>query len=275
MENSQQKNQLSVEQPQALSKQTVKVGIFEISTLPTKLFLKKSYEFEKIKDKTEDVRPELGLILMRIHGEMGFKSEIDQFTKQDLVKMILSHYNALSLEEIYKAFELERFGLYEDKTEHFQLFDSNYVSNILKKYKNWKIEQKKVLNIEAPKAEIQLDKNKIRMDFLKLVYSELKNDGYCSEAYHLYDKLESKINASDQQKKEMYQHQLKIYEIEEKQYISNRGLQMKMLLSELKAKIESKSGIEVVKNRCKSLLVCKYLEQFVSESESEFVNRLF
>lgn len=263
-----------MQQNQSLE-QTSKDGNNDILKLPTISFLKKTYELEKIKDKIENVKTDLGIILTRIHGEMGFKSEIDQFTKKDIGKMILSYYNTLSFEEIYKAFELERFGLYEDKTEHFQLFDSNYVSNILKKYKNWKIEQKRVLNIEAPKTEIQLDKNKVRLDFLKLVYSELKNDGFSSVAFHLYDKLESKINATDKQKKEMYQQQLKIYEVEEKQYISNRGLQMKTLLLELKNKIESKAGVEFVKNRCKSMLVCQYLEQFISESENEFVNRLF
>lgn len=263
-----------MQQNQSLE-QTSKDGNSDILKLPTISFLKKTYELEKIKDKIENVKTDLGIILTRIHGEMGLKSEIDLFIKQDLSKMIITHYNTLSFEEIYKAFELERFGLYEDKTEHFQLFDSNYVSTILKKYKNWKIEQKRILNIEAPKTEIQLDKNKIRLDFLKLVYSELKSEGFSSVAFHLYDKLSDKIKATDQEKKEMYQQQIKIYEVEEKQYISNRGLQMKTLLLELKNKIESKNGIESVKNKCKSILVCKYLEQFIKENESEFVNRLF
>lgn len=256
------------------------INVSEIETiceLPKVQFLKSTYEIKKIRERKYEpaFKQLLGVVLVKINSLAGIKTEIDDFTKQDIVKMILGTFNELSIEEIYKAFELERYSVYETKTDHFQLFDANYISEILKKYKKWKVEQKKVLNIDAPKEEIQVDKNKIRLDFLKMVYSEIKETGFCLESYLLYDKLESKINATDQQKKELYQQQIKIYEVEEKQYISNRGLQMKTLLLELKERIESKSGVESVKNKCKSILVSEYLKQFVSKSENEFVDMLF
>ena len=265
---------MAAQQNQSLEK-TSKDGSSDVLSLPTASFLRKTYELEKIKDKIENVKRDLGTILTRIHGEMGFKSEIDQFAKQDLSKMILSYYKTLSFEEIYKAFELERFGMYEAKTDHFQLFDSNYVSEILKKYKKWVIDQKKALNIEAPKTEIEIDKKAIREEYLKTVYNELKTNGFSSGAYGLYNKLASQINASDEQKIELYQKQLKIYKIEEKEYISKRGIQVKSLLNDLKIKIESKSGVESVKNKCKSILVSDYLMPLTNETENEFIFRLF
>lgn len=206
-------------------------------------------------------------MLSKIHGLSGIKSKIDPFAAEDIQKMISSYFKTLSLEEIYKAFELERFGLYEAKTDHFQLFDANYVSEILKKYKNWKINEKRALNISAPKMEVEVDKESIRNEYLKTIFSEIASDGFSSGAYGLYKQLEKQINASDEQKKKLYHEQLKVYEVEEKAYISNRGISVKTLLGELKRKIEDKAGVDVVKNKCKSILVSDYLKKYCKDFE--------
>jgi len=65
----------------------------------------------------------------------------------------LTKFHTLTVEEIYKAFELERFGSYDTKTEHYQLFNAVYVSDILKKYCEWKTNQKIELNYQNPKIE--------------------------------------------------------------------------------------------------------------------------
>lgn len=51
--------------------------------------------------------------------------------------MIQTMFKSLSLEEIDYAFKLERYGVYEYKTEHYQLFNAEYVSTVLNKYKKW------------------------------------------------------------------------------------------------------------------------------------------
>lgn len=92
----------------------------------------------------------LGVLLTKITVLAGIKEKIDDLNKQDISKMILKRYKTLSLNEIYFAFEKERYGEYEKKTSHFQLFNADYVSEILNKYKNWKRATKVEHNISAP-----------------------------------------------------------------------------------------------------------------------------
>jgi hypothetical protein len=50
--------------------------------------------------------------------------------------MILSACADLTIEEIYKAFELERYGSYELKTDHYGLFNAEYVAAVIKNTEN-------------------------------------------------------------------------------------------------------------------------------------------
>lgn len=90
-------------------------------------------------------------MLTKITVLAGIKNKIDDLNKQDISKMILRRFKTLSLTEIYFAFEKERYSEYDKKTDHFQLFNADYVSQVLNKYKNWKRETKITHNISAPK----------------------------------------------------------------------------------------------------------------------------
>ncbi|MDO6737128.1 hypothetical protein [Wenyingzhuangia sp. 2_MG-2023] len=108
----------------------------------------------------------LSAILTKQSNFLGIKGLIDIPTLEDLIKMILTCFKHLSLVEINKAFDLERYSQYEYKTEHFQLFNADYVSEIFKKFENWKnnnIKKNKKLfekKIEASKPS-QEETNKI------------------------------------------------------------------------------------------------------------------
>jgi hypothetical protein len=191
-------------------------------------FLKSTYKFIKIKEISNEpnFKTLLGAILVKISILSGIKGEIDDLVKQDISKMILSSFKELSLEEICKAFELERYGQYENKTEHYQLFDSNYISQILKKYKNWKTKEKTELNLIAPVQEIKIsetEKQEIKENMLKMIFDEIKETGFSSDAWHLYLDLETsgKIKPTPEEKSVLYKEQLRIYEIEEKALIRN------------------------------------------------------
>ena len=103
-------------------------------------FLRSNFENKKIRERSTepDIKILIATMLTKILTLTGIKNEIDSLIGQDIVKMIFSAYGDLTVEEIYKAFELERYGSFEDKTEHFQLFNADYIAKILKKYKNWK-----------------------------------------------------------------------------------------------------------------------------------------
>lgn len=118
-------------------------------------FLKSNYSNIKIRDRKTE--PNVAILLAicwgKICGLAGIKTEVDSFVIEDITKMIFYAYSDLTIEEIYKAFELERYGVYEDKTEHYQLFNSDYISTVLKKYKVWKKNTKHHHNILAGNEE--------------------------------------------------------------------------------------------------------------------------
>ncbi len=245
-------------------------------------FLKSTYNLKKINEisKNDDFKQILGLVLTKISVLAGIKGEIDSFTKQDISKMILSSFKELSLEEISKAFELERYGIYEDKTDHYQLFDSNYISTVLNKYKKWKISEKKELNISAPKLETSItdsEKQQLREDLLKMIYGEIKDTGFCSDAWHIYTDLESfgRINPTTEEKKKLYREQLKIYEIEEKALIKTKydPFIIKTHLKYLSDKVSSKTPVESVSNKCRSIIASNYLKDYVDSFEN-FKNQI-
>lgn len=118
-------------------------------------FLKTNYGFKKLRDRKTE--PNISFLLSaawtKISALAGLKTSTDIIISQDITNMIFNVYNDLSLEEIYKAFELERHCVYETKTEHFQQFNAEYVADILKKYKKWKQFTKIQHNISATNPE--------------------------------------------------------------------------------------------------------------------------
>lgn len=185
--------------------------IFELETIcqfEKKQFFSYVYQVEKIKNRKyqANFNQFLGQVFAKIAVLAGIKNEIDPFVKTDIFKMIKYHYDTLSIEEIYKAFELERFNVYEKKTEHYQLFDSNYISDVLKKYVDWKIKQKKILNFQVVDQipEItELEKINILKNQIQNRYEEfLKTNTVLEKKDHYFDFLveQNKIIVNNTQK---------------------------------------------------------------------------
>jgi hypothetical protein len=137
----------------------------------------------------------LGLMFTKIANLSGLKGKIEEINKQDISKLILRVYKHLSLNEIYFAFEMERYALYESKTSHFQLFNAEYVADILKKYTNWKRITKIEHSISAPTPTTQhalpaADKNTILNAGVDRLFQEYKTTGIVEKGnVHIYDYL--------------------------------------------------------------------------------------
>lgn len=132
----------------------------ETTKLSTPSFLKKTFELDKIKEVSnfKEFNPAFSLMMTEIIALSAIKSEIQQIDIDDITKMILTHYGALSLNEIYKSFDLERYGLYDVKTPAYDRFNADYVSTILIKYKKWKQQGMIAHNISSQKpVEIPYD----------------------------------------------------------------------------------------------------------------------
>lgn len=112
-------------------------------------FIKDNFSNKKIRDRiTEPVfNLTLGIMMAKICALSGVKSPLDDISKQDC-SFLLKNKNAdLSLEEIWVAFRLERYGDFGERTKHYDLFDAVYISTILLKYRKWKADMKQVHNL--------------------------------------------------------------------------------------------------------------------------------
>jgi hypothetical protein len=177
----------------------------ETLKLPTKSFLQNSYDFKKISALKNE--PNFVMLIagwcVQTSALMQIKNPIDQFVKKDIFTMLTGYWSILSFEELIKAFELERFGAYKEKTEHYQLFDCNYISQVLKKYQAWKRENKIELNISKEKEIQVVDQNEIQKIMIEAVnnkYNEYLLEGIISEPFiHVFKELveQGKIKLSN------------------------------------------------------------------------------
>lgn len=127
-----------------------KVSVIEKNcAVPFVAFLKQNYEHIKIRNVRSD--PEYSVLVMAMILKMvvlsGIKGQLDPLNMADISKYIDLKCQDLTFEEIYKAFELERFGEYDSKTDHFNLFNSGYFSAVISKYRKWKAKVKFEHNI--------------------------------------------------------------------------------------------------------------------------------
>lgn len=189
----------------------------EINTtlkLPTKSFLQSSYDFKKISVLKNE--PNFVMLIagwcVQTSTLMQIKNPIDQFVKKDIFNMLTGYWSILSFEELIKAFELERFGAYDERTEHYQLFDCNYISQVLKKYQKWKRKNKMELNINEVKEENKMSEqeiNQIMIDAVNNKYTEFLQLSDISEPFtHIFKELveigKLKMPTKETPKIEMY-----------------------------------------------------------------------
>lgn len=158
-------------------------------------FLKANYGFEKIRNRKAEpeIRFLIGAAMVKAAVLAGIRSKIDQANKFDITNSILSEYNDLTLEEIYKAFELERYGVYEERTEHYALFNAQYVTDVLKKYRTWKQNTKMQHNISPPVSIPEItdgQKKEILIKGIIRVFDEYETTGIMPEPNnYIFDEL--------------------------------------------------------------------------------------
>lgn len=183
-------------------------------------FLKSNLDNKKIRERTTepDIKITIGTMLIKIGTLAGIKNEIDSLVGQDIMRMILSTYADLTLEEIYKAFELERYGSFEDKTEHFQLFNADYIAKILKKYKNWKLNMKTHHDITSDAKRLseitESQKEQILINGVNRFYQEYQETKIIADpSEYIFDFLVEKGNIKNNNKPKLLEYyQIKLQE---------------------------------------------------------------
>lgn len=224
----------------------------------------------------EDLGPALGHIFQNITLLFGIKEPISEINKADIKKMITSHYNNLSLEQLVYAFELERYGKLGDKTDHFQLINAQYVATVIKKYKKWLSETRFNNNIpmpsNGPKLPEPILSEKEKEDILKSgctrCFNEFKEYGRVKDGNtHIYDYLI----------KDLKVHKFSEKEIEAAKNIALRDIKEESkTLDRIKAKetlrLLQNGGGKRLENKVKTLLLTNYFNSLGNKSLDSIIN---
>jgi hypothetical protein len=255
--------------------------------LTPSVFVKSITEYKKIRDrKTEmDIQVLLWSMMVKIAALSGLKDIITDFDKTDIVRMLFTSFNDLSVEEIHKAFELERYGEYSiiflatketirNKTEHFQLFNADYVGEILRKYKEWKriIRTQHNISPELPKLP-EMSESKIKETLNQGIirrFEYYKETKEIEEPFvHIFEELlERSIIKKITGEKSFKYYQDKVIEAEiqiKKELAAeprNNFLDKNKILEELSKIAESQS--EKVQIRAKRIVLSEFFDKHIS-----------
>lgn len=211
----------------------------------------------------------IGAVLTKIASLGGINSEIDDLTRTDITIMLFSKFKTLSIDEIYFAFQIERYGEYEQKTNHYNLFNAVYVSDVLKKYIEWKKNKKKEHNITPDSKTLlpeisQTQKEQIHYESIKTTYERLKHHGYDDMAWLLYPYIEGKITLSKEEKKKIYKQEEKRY-LEELKRSSNKNDRQKF---KVYPKHEQTGRYDsVIQTKCKNRAFIDYTKDHLQTLE--------
>ncbi|QHC84952.1 hypothetical protein AS589_09305 [Empedobacter brevis] len=143
--------------------------------------MKQTYEFPIIKDcRKNDVLDAIDSYVSADATLRGVKDE--NMPKDELLNdisdMIYMRFWMISVQEIQIALKMNRYGMFEQKSEHYQFVNSELIAEILGKYCKWK--QKKAIehNLSRKPAshqiEHQIDEEKINQEYQETILSELR-----------------------------------------------------------------------------------------------------
>lgn len=191
----------------------------------------------------------------------------------DLIK---SKFGNLTIPEIKEAFKMFVAGEFPE-LKVFRMLDCIVVADVLNAYREFRNEslrlydQKKKLLIEQPQP---MSEEEIKINFehlIQIIFEDLKKEKFSKDAWLLYEKLESRglIKISVQEKKELYAKQAKIYFLEASHEAKKRNMpSAKTVLQDITNKIENGKIIGSVANRCKSIVVSNFLNEYLTDFET-------
>ena len=244
-------------------------------------FVKECYEFKKIRDRQHEpnFNNVVGLMVTKISALAGITNEIDMATKSDLLRFIKTRCGDITLEEIYKAFELERYNEYPEKSKHFQLFGTEYFSEVIKKYRVWKNELKIQKNITREENTPLLpsisdsQKEEILIKGIVRVFSEYKQTKILPEPNtHIFDELLSRwlILGANTPKLEKYyadkmeEAKIEIQERLELERTTSGFIERKSIDREIKEILEGKNSNKIIV-KTKKIVLKEYFDKLIEQ----------
>ncbi len=185
--------------------------------------------------------------------------------------------------EIYLAFKMALSReILDSKGNEIDLFpelSNNATGKVIAAYLRFKNENQfyinskdKLKSLTTPKMEIsEIEKKRIKNDFLKIVFDEIVANDYCPDAHHLFFELEKsgKLNISIEEKKKLYDEQLKIHIPIQKEEIRLKGTySAKHLLQNFQERVDSGKPLIAVVNKCRNITVSNFLKNHIADFET-------
>lgn len=227
--------------------------------------LKQTYEFPIIKDcRKNDV---LNAIESFVCADATLRGVKDENMPQgelldDISEMIYMRFWMISVQEIQIALKMNRYGMFEQKSEHYQLVNAELIADILNKYCKWK--QKKAMehNLSRKPAshqiEFKIDEEKIDREYLEVILSDLKKGKSYrhTNAYLLIKSVPNEFKPTEKQYYSLLEKEEKIME-EEKDLKSKEEkdpLIVKKIIREFNESLKVKAHQRVF-----NIIVCSWL----------------
>lgn len=191
-----------------------------------------------------------------------------------IADLINSQFTKMTIPEIKEAFKMYVAKKFEIKV--FRLLDCVSIADILTAYIDYRNQltevfiSKRNIALNAPSGPSEQEKKKIFNDFLKMIFEEVFEKGFSDDAWYIFKQLESlgKIEKSNEEKKVLFDQQLKIYISSQKQEIlKSSPFKLSSKLQEFNKKIENNPKPLLVKNRCRSILVCEFIKENIKSLE--------
>jgi hypothetical protein len=198
--------------------------------------------------------------------------QIQMLVVSDFLKTKFGNLTIPEIKEAFKMYAAREFS----KIKVFRILDCISIGEVLQAYIEFRNDslrtytsQKQILLSALPEKTFE-EKKEIRLKFIEMLYEEIKKDKFSNSAWLLYDEFynSGKIKITDQKKKEIYNKQLLVYATEQRIEIAKKStILSKSLLEDLNKKIKSGSPIQIVKNKCKNIIVCDYLKKNMYDLE--------
>jgi len=232
-------------------------------------FVRNCHKFDKIREyqDTEKLNQLFSLFILELEQHFSPKNQIDAFMVNDIKKLLQHTAKNLSVEEIFFASKLARYGDLGD-INSFGTVNTKFVGDLIKLYKEFKRKTKVVNNITV-KAEVvnpisekkALELLKNGLETLKKEYKENPSLETLAGRSYYYDYLVNDLKVfspSDEDKKEAYRQAKKIYAAEQKNDMQKKGAPF----NRIKSTVENiKRGIEKTPvSIAKKILLNNYLK---------------
>lgn len=184
--------------------------------------------------------------------------------------------------EIYLAFKMalsrEILDSNGKEIDLFPELSNNTTGKVISAYLKYKMDNLIYQNakdnlklLNKPVKEItEIEIKGIREDFLKTIFDEITSNGFSTDAHHLFCDLENsgKLKISVEEKKKLYDQQLKIYVPAQKEEIKLKGsFSAKHLLKDFDKRLNSRKPLIYVVNKCRSITVSNYLKSHLEDFE--------